>query len=237
MRVCALIPAYNVEAFIATVVEQTRAFLPRVYVVDDGSTDQTAKKARASGAEVLRHPTNRGKGHALRTGFQRALEEGFHAVVTLDADGQHDPHDIPSLLECAARTEAPIVVGARVERETMPLHRRLNNGLVSSVGRWLCGQPVLDFQCGFRFLSAEVLRAVTLETGGYETESELLIQAGRLGFRIENVPIRTIYAGQRSHVHAWREMRRFTRLLFRSLVRIPPRLYDENTPLLRSREE
>lgn len=234
MRLCALIPAYNAEAFIATVVEQTRTFLPHVYVVDDGSTDQTAHKARAVGAEILQHPTNRGKGYALRTGFQRVLEEGFDAVITLDADGQHDPHDIPLFLECAARTEAPLIVGARVKREMMPLHRRMNNGLVTFVGRWLCGQPVLDFQCGFRFLRSEVLRAVVLETNGYETESELLIQAGRLGFRIENVPIRTIYNGQISHVRAWREMRRFTRLLFRSLVRIPPRLYDENAFSLRS---
>lgn len=228
MRLCALIAAYNAEALIATVVEQTRAILPAVYVVDDGSLDSTAEKARAAGAEVVSHPVNRGKGCALRTGFARVLDDGFDGVITLDADGQHDPQDIPRLLECATRTEAAVVVGARIHRRTMPLHRRLNNGLVTTVGRWLCGQPVPDFQCGFRFLRRDALRAVPLETDGYETESEFLIQAGRRGFRIESVPVQTIYAGQVSHVRAWREMRRFTLLLFRSLVRIPPRLYDEN---------
>jgi len=228
VRLCALIPAYNAETFVAGVVEQTRAILPVVFVVDDGSEDRTAEKARAAGAIVLSHPANYGKGRALRTGFRHALQEGFDGVVTLDADGQHDPHDIPHLLECARRTEAPVVVGARLDRRTMPLHRRGNNRLVTAVGRWLCGQRVWDFQCGLRFLRSDVLRAVSLETEGYETESEFLIQAGRLGFRIESVPVQTIYAGQTSHVRAWREMRRFSRLLFRSLVRIPPRRYDEN---------
>ncbi len=99
----------------------------------------------------------------------------------------------------------------------MPLHRRLNNRLISTLGSALCGQHVPDFQSGYRLIKAEVLKAVSLKTERYETESELLIKAGRLGFRIESIPIRTVYGDEISHIKPFREMRLFTKLLVASL--------------------
>ncbi|MBM3214447.1 glycosyltransferase family 2 protein [Candidatus Poribacteria bacterium] len=227
MRLCVIIPALNAEPYIGAVVEEARAAIPHVYVVDDGSTDRTGEKALASGASVLTHDVNRGKGGALRTGYAQAQRDGFDAVVTMDADGQHLPSEMGKLVERFLHTGAPIVVGSRARRRsTMPLHRRANNALVSAVGTWLCGQPVQDFQCGYRLIRCDALRHILplLTTTGYETESELLIIAGRLGFRIESVDVSTIYSGQTSHVRALREMHRFTQLLFRSLCRVPARL-------------
>jgi glycosyltransferase involved in cell wall biosynthesis len=224
LRICAVIPAYDEAARIASVIEATRAYLPTVFVVDDGSTDATREKALASGALVLGHARNRGKGAALRTGFREALARGYDAVVTLDGDGQHDPNEIPELLLRAGSSGAPIVVGARIRRRSaMPLHRRANNAIVSAVGTWLCGQRVPDVQSGFRFLRRDVLSAVQTETIGYEMEAELLVRAGRMGFPIESAPVTAIYADERSHVEPWREIVRYTRLLFRCLSAPPPR--------------
>ncbi len=218
VRVCAIVPAYNEGARVGRIVERVRGFVSAVVVVDDGSTDDTAERASAAGAHVVRHEHNRGKGVALQSGCAVAFRVGCDAVITLDGDGQHDPEDVLRFLDCFERTCADIVVGARVwNRAEMPVHRRLNNGLVTAVGRWLSGAAVIDFQCGYRFITADTWRHVDLETSGYEMEAEFLIRAGRLGYRIENVPIRTMYARATSHVKPLREMGRFTRLLLRSL--------------------
>ncbi|RKX99556.1 hypothetical protein DRP77_13035, partial [Candidatus Poribacteria bacterium] len=170
------------------------------------------------GVVVLRHDRNMGKGMALRTGFSYALERGYELVMTMDGDGQHDPEDIPRFMERMGRGDADIVLGARVlDRRRMPIHRRLNNRLVSAVGSWLSGQKVVDFQCGYRLIRSEVLKAIKLETRRYETESELLIKAGRMGFRIVSIPIRAIYNGAKSNVRPFTEMRLFTLLLLKSL--------------------
>jgi len=217
--VCAIVPAYNEGARVGRIVESVRNFVSAVVVVDDGSTDDTAERATASGAQVLRHGHNRGKGVALRSGCAAAFRMGCDSVITLDGDGQHDPEDVPRFLDCFERTRPDIIVGARVwGRSEMPLHRRLNNGLVTTVGRWLSGTSVIDFQCGYRFITAETWQNVDLETTGYEMETEFLIRAGRLGYRIENMPIRTVYPRGTSHVKPLREMGRFTRLLLRSLA-------------------
>lgn len=125
----AIIPCWNEAATIADIVLRTRSQLPRVFVVDDGSSDATAAAALAAGARVLRHDRNRGKGAALRTGLTAALREGFGWGLTLDADGQHPPESIPSLLRCAEETGAELVVGNRFARPAaMPVLRRLVNG-------------------------------------------------------------------------------------------------------------
>ena len=218
MKTCLLLPAYNESSTIGPIIKDAGLFIGRIMVIDDGSSDNTADVARAHGAIVLKHTRNRGKGRALRTGFEYALQDGYELIATMDGDGQHDPMDLPRFFDHFRRTRPDILVGGRFkERSRMPLHRRLNNWLVSNVGSALCGQRVPDFQSGYRLVKAEVLKSVRLETERYETESELLIKAGRLGFRIESTPIITIYGDEVSNVKVLREMRLFTRLLIKSL--------------------
>ncbi len=215
-----VIPAFNTASIIGEVVERVQRHTPRVLVVDDGSCDRTYWEANNAGATVLRHHENRGKGRALRTGFAWALEQGWDPVITLDSDGQHDPAEIPRFLKCYARQAADIVLGVRIlSYHRMPPHRRANNRLISAVGSWLSGQKIPDFQTGYRLIRAEVLRSVQLTTERYETEAELLIKAGRLGFHIAMIPIRAIYRNEISYVKPLREMRLFTCLLIRSLIR------------------
>ncbi len=190
-----------------------------VCVVDDGSSDGTSDVALAAGATVVRHKRNMGKGIAIRSGIERALADGYDAVITIDGDGQHDPMDIPRFIDRHRETGAHVVVGTRMsDVAAMPIHRVWNNRLVSAVGQWLSDSVVPDFQCGYRFMLLEPLRALALETRGYEMEAELLLRLGRAGHAIDSVPVATVYAGEVSHVRPLREMLRFTRLLFRSLA-------------------
>jgi glycosyltransferase involved in cell wall biosynthesis len=218
MKTCLLLPAYNESRTIGRIIQEARLFVGDIIVIDDGSKDHTAEIAGTEGVVVLRHEQNYGKGRALRTGFDYAVQHGYELVITMDSDGQHDPRDLPRFLERFRQTHPDILVGARVlGRSAMPLHRRLNNWLISTVGAALCGQKVADFQSGYRLIRAETLKAISLETERYETESELLIKAGRLGFRIERLPIRAIYGSEASHIRPLREMWLFTKLLVKSL--------------------
>jgi len=227
MKTCLILPAYSEAKTIRSIISQARVFIPSIVVVDDGSIDETVQIARKSNVTVISHNTNRGKGMALRTGFEWALRNQYEIVMTMDSDGQHDPLDIPRFLDKLQRDNPDIIVGARSpEQSSMPLHRRLNNRLVSAIGVWLCGQKVVDFQCGYRLIKAEVLRSVELETMRYETESELLVKAGKLGFRIDTIPIKTIYSSEISNVKPMREIYLFTKLLFACLRERSKRAYD-----------
>ena len=218
MKTCLLLPAYNESSTIGRIIQNASLFVRRIVVIDDGSSDNTAEIAKAHGVVILKHAQNRGKGRALRTGIDYALQNGYELIAAMDSDGQHDPMDLPRFFDHFRRTNPDILVGARIkERLRMPLHRRLNNCLVSTVGSALCGQKVPDFQSGYRLMKAEVLKTVQLNTERYETESELLIKAGRLGFRIESTSIQTIYGDEVSNVKTLREMRLFSRLLINSL--------------------
>lgn len=218
MRVCLIVPALNESAAIAAVVRGGARHVETVYVVDDGSTDGTADVARAAGATVVQHETNRGKGVAICSGIEAAARAGYDAAITIDGDGQHDPADIPRFIERQRATGAHVVVGTRMsDTGPMPIHRRMNNRLVSAVGQWLSNSVAPDFQCGYRLVLIEPFRRLALETRGYELETELLLRLGRAGYTIDGIPVATVYAGEVSHVRPLREMLRFTRLLFRSL--------------------
>lgn len=218
MKICLLIPAYNEARTIGQVVSEARKVIEYVVVVDDGSRDNTAQLAEDSGAVVIKHPVNRGKGAALRTGFQHVLDHGYDALITMDSDGQHDVNDIPGFLEAFSKTGSGIIIGSRMQDiSTMPAIRKFTNKFTSFVGSLLAHQKIKDSQSGFRLISSDVLRAVELETTGYEMESEILIKASRAGFRITSVPIKTIYGQEVSKINPVVDTCRFFRLLFRSL--------------------
>lgn len=220
-RVAALIPAYNVAPAVAAVVRGAAdAVGPgHVYVVDDGSRDDTGAVARAAGATVFTQPENRGKGRALARGFDELVARSYDAVVTLDADGQHDPALIPQLVETARRTRADLVVGSRMRNTRgMPLLRVVVNHAMSWFISALAGRWVEDSQSGYRLHRTRLLRAVRLVTDRYETETEILIKAGRRRFRFAACPIPTIYGEERSNIHPIVDTVRFLRLVLRSIT-------------------
>ena len=201
----ALVPAYQAEATIGSVVAGIRRTLPRVLVVDDGSTDRTAAESERAGAEVLRLPSNGGKGTALRAGLARLLgDDAPTHVALLDADGQHDPDDLPALLE-AARQGDSFVIGSRVARpEETPAVRYRTNEIGSRILTRMTGHEVEDGQSGYRVIAAEVLRRLKLNARGYLIETEILLKAAPLAARFRHVPVRAIYGGP-SHYRPFRD--------------------------------
>ena len=208
-----MIPARDEAPRIGAVVRGAALHAP-VLVIDDGSVDGTAEAARAASVEaVLRHPESRGKGEALRTGFQAALARGADALITLDGDGQHDPAEIPAFLAARRATSADLVVGARDFR-SMPLSRRLANTLGRRVLRWAARADIPDNQSGYRLVSRRLMEAM-LESGtepGFGFEVEEIAMCLKRGWRIEWVPIRTIYGDEASHIRATTHVARFLRL-------------------------
>jgi glycosyltransferase involved in cell wall biosynthesis len=211
--IVALIPAYNEEPRIGAVVAAVRDHLP-VVVVDDGSSDRTADAARAAGATVIEQRPNQGKGGALRTGFRQALAAGAEAIVTLDADGQHDPADIPRLLAAWDHEPRPdLVVGQRRFR-AMPPIRRLSNELGRVAFSWAVGRDIPDNQSGFRLISRRLAEAtLTSDEPGFAFEVEQITTCIRMGGTISWVPIRTIYAGAPSHIEPVAHLREFIRIV------------------------
>jgi glycosyltransferase involved in cell wall biosynthesis len=213
-KVVALIPGYQEGPRIAAVVEAARRHLP-VLVVDDGSTDDTAANAEAAGAEVLRQIPNQGKGAALRAGFRRALDEGYDGILTLDADGQHDPGEIPRFLAAfaersgAARPE--LVIGCR-DFTRMPPTRRLANTLGGAMFSRAVGRHIPDNQSGYRLLGRRLAEVMTTsQEAGFELEVEMIAVCIRREWPLAWVPISTIYAGEPSHVKPIHHLRHFVR--------------------------
>ena len=210
-RIVALIPGYQEGPRIAAVVEGARRYLP-VVVVDDGSTDDTTAQAEGAGAIVLVQRPNAGKGAALRAGFRHVLGHGVAAVVTLDADGQHDPSEIPAFLAAFEASGAELIIGRR-DFATMPPIRRLSNTLGGWVFSAAVGRRVADNQSGYRLIGRRLMTALLdSDEPGFEFEVEMIARCIALGLPIADVPIRTIYAGEPSHIRPWRHFTQFLRV-------------------------
>jgi len=223
VRLCAIIPAYNEGRHIARVVRGVLELLPEVVVIDDGSGDDTAQRAESAGADVIRHPQNRGKGRALQTGFDYASRQGYDAVVALDADCQHDPAELPKFLSALSGRDGDIILGSRMENPVgMPWVRRWTNRITSFVLSRLAGQVITDSQSGYKAVTTEVLRQVRPSRAGFDAESEFLVQASWLGFRIAEVPIRTIYGQEVSSISPVLDTWRFLRLCLSFILRLGP---------------
>lgn len=189
-KVVAIIPALNAERTVPRVIEEARQQIEPVVVIDDGSSDKTGDAARAAGAIVLRHDVNRGKGAALKTGFAWAREHGYDGVITLDADGQHLPSEISKFLRQREAGGEDLIIGGRSHLFAQMLPRRRNANRFSAWCIAKCsGVPVSDSQSGFRFYSARLIDGIRLRTDGFDMESEVIVRAGRRGFRIVTIPI------------------------------------------------
>lgn len=232
--IAVVIPAFNEEKHIGDVVRRTRARLHRVLVVDDGSQDSTAAEARTAGGEVIVHPQNRGKGEAIRTGLRYWLatanpsksgedrpasgrrSEQPEWVLILDADAQHRPEEIDRFVSAIPGSDAKMFVGNRMDDlARMPLVRRLVNRYMSRKISRLCGQAIPDTQCGFRMLHRELIPHFLAGADRFDYETEMLIKASRNGFRIDSVPITTVYCDEVSSIHPIRDTIRFFKLMRR----------------------
>lgn len=220
MRICVIIPSYNEEKTIGDLVKEISAEGLDILVIDDGSKDRTAELAKASGAHVLINNENEGKGATLKRGFNYATNHKYDAVITMDADGQHDPRDLKPLIDEAKRRKSNLVVGNRMSfYKNMPLIRILTNKFMSLVISLMCQQDVPDTQCGYRFISTDILKKIDLFTSNFEIESEVLVQAAKKGYRIDSFPIKTIYAGQKSQINPFVDTFRFIRFLIKHQFR------------------
>ncbi|HEV8265514.1 MAG TPA: glycosyltransferase family 2 protein [Gemmatimonadales bacterium] len=219
MRVAVVIPAFQAAATIRTVVARTLAAVPTasVIVVDDGSTDGTVSAARAF---VLGHEENLGKGAALRDGIREAITQGAAIVVTLDADGQHPPEEIPRLLAPIGEGRADLVLGARTRGGPMPVPRRLSNWLSARLASRIGGQGVTDAQTGFRAFTRAVAERVRPAEAHYDYETAFLLGALDAGFRVTSVAIPTIYDGAQSHFRPWADSWRVAQVFARYARRI-----------------
>lgn len=195
MKTLAVIPAYNEAARIAVVIKQARPYVDGIIVVDDGSTDGTAQAARDAGATVLQHVENCGAGAATMTGIEGARAMGTEVLITLDADGQHDPEDIPLLLKPVQQHNADIVFANRFgQRNRIPFIRRLFNGIGNFVTFAATGRWIRDSQCGFKVFGPKALCDVDLRMSGFEFCTEIVRESVQHRWRIAEVPIKVIYS-------------------------------------------
>jgi glycosyltransferase involved in cell wall biosynthesis len=230
LQTAAIIPAYQDEKHIGDIVRRTRQRLDRVLVVDDGSSDQTAQRAREAGAEVIVHDQNRGKGEAIKTGLAHwlaAANSSRHAadglgvtwVSLLDSDGQHLPEEIDRFLAAAASSTQPtFLIGNRMNNLAgMPFFRRIVNRYMSGQISRACKQEIPDTQCGFRMLDHQLVPQLLgpESVRGFDYDTEVLIIASRKGYRIESVPITTVYTDQVSKIRPLRDAIRFLKLMWR----------------------
>jgi len=200
MRIAVAIPAYDAVHSVGSVVSRTRALIQDVLVIDDGSSDGTADAASAAGAEVHAFPENRGKGAALKAAFAILFSRGFTGVVTVDADGQHLPEEIPRLL--AVASSADLVLGTRDHLfAEMGSVRRFSNRLSSRAISWAAGQPISDVQTGFRLYKRELIERTGFPESGFEAESAVVVRAVRRGLRVTTTPIRLGKADGRGTSH------------------------------------
>lgn len=220
----ALLPAYNVGPLLPAVLRAC-AVLPELLVVDDGSTDSTASVLASSNVPTITHPQNRGKGSALRTGFAALLARPeVTGILTLDGDGQHDPADAAQFFAAHTADSSALILGNRWHSgQRAPALRAFANGLSTGLIRLIARQAIRDSQCGYRLYPRALLeRALPLlpETGHYETETELLFLAARMGIPMRTVPVRTVYSAETQRHSNWRAVRdslRISRVLLRAI--------------------
>lgn len=212
-EIIALIPAYNEARYIAEVVRRTLKYLP-VVVIDDGSSDETAAVAALAGAKVVAHQINQGKGKALNTGFAYAVQRGVDAAITLDADGQHDPDEIPLFIEAYRAGKGDVIIGQRTFAQ-MPAKSQFGNRVGTFLLGLAMGRPIPDNQSGYRLLSRAVMAKVRPSSTRFEAEVEILLRAQMAGFHLAWVPIKTIYNDKKSHFRPIHDGALFLKMVWR----------------------
>jgi len=215
-RIAVVIPAFREGERIAKVVKDIKAFVPTVVVVDDCSPDNTSEEAKSAGAIVVRHNVNKGKGAALKTAFKKLAEMGYDYGITMDGDGQHDPHHLPLFIKEIKDSSATMVIGNRFSNaQGMPKVRWLVNRTMSWIISRICRCSIPDTQCGYRAIAVANPCVQAAKSDHFDYESEVLILIARDKGLIRSVPVKTIYQGEVSKIRPLRDTIRFFKLLWR----------------------
>ena len=188
----AVIAAYNEQAHIKSVVQETKKHVDEVVVVDDGSKDNTKELAKEAGAAVLSHIINLGKGAALKTGCDYALENGAGSIIAIDADAQHNPKDIPRFLGSLKGCE--VVLSYRQYSEAMPPILKFGNHFINKTIKFLYGLEIKDSQCGYRAFTANAYKKLRWKASDYSIESEMIAKIGKYKLSYKEIPIETVYS-------------------------------------------
>ncbi|MFA5116433.1 MAG: glycosyltransferase family 2 protein [Candidatus Omnitrophota bacterium] len=218
MKICAIIPVYNESKAIGELVTEVRKQNIDVLVIDDGSKDNSADIARNNGAIVLKNITNQGKGASLLQGLNYVLNNNFDAAILMDGDGQHLPQDIPAFIQKSRENGAALVLGNRMQdTRNMPPVRYLTNTTMSWLISKITGKNIPDSQCGFRFITKDLIEKLKFTTRHYETESEMIIQAAQAGYKIDSIAVKTVYRGEKSQINPILDTLRFFLFIIRHI--------------------
>ena len=231
-RVIVAIPCFNEERFIGSVVAKAKRYVDRVVVIDDGSTDDSAEVAEAAGATVYRHPKNQGYGAAISSALEQGRTLGAEVLVILDGDGQHDPKDIPRLIQPILEGKADIVIGSRFleKANRIPLYRRIGQRVLNTATNVGSGQRLTDSQSGCRAYSAAALEKLKLSERGMAVSSQMQFAIKEAGLRVAEVPIAVLYAEKAKRSPVGHGVNVFTRVLVLFTLRHPMVIFG--TPAL-----
>ncbi len=203
MKTAILIPAFNAAATLQELLQRTLTIAPQeqILVVDDGSFDNTSAIANSFGTGLIIHKKNKGKGAALQSGFNEIVHSQFEAVLTMDADLQHEPEQIPNFIQRYCETKADIIIGSRLHNvRGMPILRIFSNTITTFLVEAKTGKKISDSQSGFRFITRDVLKKIQLTNIGFEAETEFILKAAKAGFQFDSIPIPTIYGNEKSNM-------------------------------------
>ena len=210
MKIGVIIPVHNESRTLAALISSLKTRSLEVLVVDDGSQDNSREISQTQGASVISNNFQMGKGYCLRRGFDFALGQDWEGVITMDGDGQHDPDDIGNFLSYVGQEKDSIVIGNRMtDTKAMPLLRIFTNKMMSFFISCFCRRKIPDSQCGYRYIPSRLLRSLSLISNGYEIETEILMKASKNRFKIHSIPIKTIYAHEKSKINPIRDTCRF----------------------------
>ena len=224
-KIAIIVPAYNEEKYIGSVIKDCAIYDMNIIIIDDGSSDSTSKKVKSlipslgGRLKLIAHPKNKGKGQALISGFDYIVKNGYKGAITLDADGQHDTDEIADFIKVIKSKDPDLIIGDRLgNKKGMPFVRLIANIFTSWIITMIAGKKVNDVQSGYRYLKTEALKKIRLKTSNFDTEPEIVMRAGWHNMKIINIPIKTIYHKDFiSYINPVKDTIKFFKLVFNSL--------------------
>ena len=192
-KIFAVMPVYNQEKVVGGVIRKTKRYVDEVIAVIDGSVDNSLGEAKDAGAVVIKNGKNMGLGFTLRRGINDAIRRGADVIVTIDSDGQHDPSEIPKLVEALIKNRVDVVIGSRPHDRNMPLIKKFGNDMLFIISNLLFGVSIKDTQSGFKAFTPDAFRSMEWKSDRYSICSEIVMRIGKSKLKYREIPIKTIY--------------------------------------------